>query len=306
MNTTLAVIPGGLTSRGRTFACERFAYGQFAYGHFAYGQFAYGHSAYGQFAYGQFAYGHSAYGQFAYGHSAYGQFAYGHSAYGQFAYGHSAYGQPWAKPGDPLLMEDPKITAIADKYKKTPAQILIRYQKLKDLTCAHEYYAVAVSNRFDVLDALEDPVELWGTFKRETLQAAKECIGERPRSRCGFVSTEKLEKIEESRKLPGLLGTGTSTGLCHAGLEPSWGETRRGAVVDLSSSGRHRKAQIQRDIIVIPKSITQSRIESNIQVFDFSLSAEDMQTIDTFDCNGRVLHLTWVNDHKDYPFHDEY
>ncbi|KAG0710017.1 hypothetical protein GWK47_023656 [Chionoecetes opilio] len=71
-------------------------------------------------------------------------------------------------------------------------------EKLKDLTCAHEY-AVAVSNRFDVLGALGDPVELWDTFKRETLQAAKECIGERPRSRRGFVSTETLEKIEESR-----------------------------------------------------------------------------------------------------------
>ncbi|KAG0698159.1 Protein spinster [Chionoecetes opilio] len=71
-------------------------------------------------------------------------------------------------------------------------------EKLKDLTCAHEY-AVAVSNRFDVLGALGDPVELWDTFKRETLQAVKECIGERPRSRRGFVSTETLEKIEESR-----------------------------------------------------------------------------------------------------------
>ncbi|KAG0710377.1 Craniofacial development protein 2 [Chionoecetes opilio] len=70
-------------------------------------------------------------------------------------------------------------------------------EKLKDLTCVHEY-AVAVSNRFDVLGALGDPVELWDTFKRETLQAAKECIGERPRSRRGFVSTETLEKIEES------------------------------------------------------------------------------------------------------------
>ncbi|KAG0710316.1 Craniofacial development protein 2 [Chionoecetes opilio] len=44
-------------------------------------------------------------------------------------------------------------------------------EKLKDLTCAHNY-AVAVSNRFDVLGALEDLVELWDTFKRETLQVA--------------------------------------------------------------------------------------------------------------------------------------
>ena len=71
-------------------------------------------------------------------------------------------------------------------------------EKLKDLACAHEY-AVTVSNQFEVLGTLEDPVELWDTFKRETLNAAKRCIGERPRSRGGFVSAETLENIEKSR-----------------------------------------------------------------------------------------------------------
>ncbi|KAK4323141.1 hypothetical protein Pmani_006143 [Petrolisthes manimaculis] len=99
--------------------------------------------------------------------------------------------RPWAKPEDPLLLEEPKLVAIAEKYKRTPAQIAIRYQ-------------------------------------------------------------------------------------------------------------------VQRDVIVIPKSVTKSRIESNLQVFDFKLSSEDMKTIDSFDCNGRALHLDWVKEHKYWPFNTEF
>uniref|UniRef100_T1P7I4 Aldo/keto reductase n=1 Tax=Musca domestica TaxID=7370 RepID=T1P7I4_MUSDO len=100
--------------------------------------------------------------------------------------------RPWAKPGDPILMEDPKIVAIATKYSKTPAQILIRYQ-------------------------------------------------------------------------------------------------------------------IQRGNIVIPKSVTKSRIASNFDVFGFELSAEDMANIDSFDCNGRLVPLLNVYGHPHHPFeNDEY
>ena len=61
---------------------------------------------------------------------------------------------------------------------------MFHFDKRKDLTCAL-VYAVTVSNRFGVLDILEDPEELWDTFKRETIEAAKECIGERPRLHLG-------------------------------------------------------------------------------------------------------------------------
>ena len=68
------------------------------------------------------------------------------------------------------------------KSRKPPRydHTVFHLEKLKDLTCAQEY-AVTVSNRFGALDTLEDPKELWDTFKRKTLEAAKECIGERPR-----------------------------------------------------------------------------------------------------------------------------
>jgi len=99
--------------------------------------------------------------------------------------------RPWAKPDDPQLLDDPKVKAVAEKYSKTPAQILLRYQ-------------------------------------------------------------------------------------------------------------------VQRGNITIPKSVTKSRIIENAQIFDFELSAEDVTTIDSFDCDGRVCHLNWVKDHKDYPFNIEF
>jgi len=96
--------------------------------------------------------------------------------------------RPWAKEGEPVLMEHPKITAIAKTHGKTPAQVLIRFQ-------------------------------------------------------------------------------------------------------------------IQRGVICIPKSVTKSRIESNMKVFDFELSKEEMATLEGMDCNGRVLGLEWIKDHPHYPFH---
>ena len=86
------------------------------------------------------------------------------------------------------------------KSRKPPRSnhTVFHLEKLKHLTCA-QGYAVTVSNRFGAFDILEYPEELWDTFKHDTLEGAKECIGERPRSRNGFTSVETLESIEESR-----------------------------------------------------------------------------------------------------------
>lgn len=84
--------------------------------------------------------------------------------------------RPWAKADDPQLMDEPKLVAIAKKYNKSTAQILIRYQ-------------------------------------------------------------------------------------------------------------------IQSGNIVIPKSVTKSRIISNFEVFGFELAAEDLAVIEEFECNGRLVAL---------------
>lgn len=99
--------------------------------------------------------------------------------------------RPWAKPGDPSLLQDPKIVAIAEKYGKEPAQVLIKFQA-------------------------------------------------------------------------------------------------------------------QRGVVVIPKSVTAARIKSNIQIFDFELTDEEVKTIASFDRGYRFVPFDQWKDHKYFPFNIEY
>jgi len=53
---------------------------------------------------------------------------------------------------------------------------------------------------------------------------------------------------------------------------------------------------VQRDLVVIPKSTHRDRIEENAQIFDFTLSDEDMAALDALDetgGTGRALERKW-------------
>ncbi|CAH1175846.1 unnamed protein product [Phaedon cochleariae] len=62
------------------------------------------------------------------------------------------------------------------------------------------------------------------------------------------------------------------------------------------------KYQVQRGCITIPKSVNKSRIQQNFEIWDFTLSQEDIDLINTFDCNGRTCPYDDAFTHKDHPF----
>ncbi|CAH8566613.1 unnamed protein product [Heterobilharzia americana] len=63
---------------------------------------------------------------------------------------------------------------------------------------------------------------------------------------------------------------------------------------------------VQRNLIVVPKSVTAKRIEENFQIFDFKLSNEEMHQLNTKGLNKRQFELQQMSEHPEYPFKEEY
>lgn len=60
--------------------------------------------------------------------------------------------------------------------------------------------------------------------------------------------------------------------------------------------------QVQRNIIVIPKSSNKERLKSNFEIFDFTLSQEEMKDIEELNCNLRICTMNHSIHHPHYPF----
>jgi len=61
---------------------------------------------------------------------------------------------------------------------------------------------------------------------------------------------------------------------------------------------------IQREIVVIPKSVTPKRIEENFKVFDFTLTSDEMEAMDNLGVNHRTFgdEMIALKDHPEYPW----
>ncbi|XP_035764398.1 aldo-keto reductase family 1 member D1-like isoform X2 [Neolamprologus brichardi] len=63
---------------------------------------------------------------------------------------------------------------------------------------------------------------------------------------------------------------------------------------------------VQRGVVVIPKSFSPARIKENFEIFDFSLSDADMKAVEGLNKNIRFVELVMWSDHPEYPFHDDF
>jgi aldehyde reductase len=65
------------------------------------------------------------------------------------------------------------------------------------------------------------------------------------------------------------------------------------------------KFQIQRGVIVIPKSSNPERQKENFDVWDFELSKEDIISLESLNKNARYFEFNTAKHLKDYPFLEE-
>jgi aldehyde reductase len=63
---------------------------------------------------------------------------------------------------------------------------------------------------------------------------------------------------------------------------------------------------LQRNTIVIPKSVSKNRLQENFDVFNFNLSEQEMTKVDNLNRNWRMVALERDLTHPYYPFHAKF
>ena len=74
----------------------------------------------------------------------------------------------------------------------------------------------------------------------------------------------------------------------------------------VGGAGRQLRWLIQRDVVIIPKSVRRERMAQNLDVFDFALTDDEMQRISTLDTGTSQFFdhrdpamVSWLNSHRD-------
>ncbi|VDO01866.1 unnamed protein product [Rodentolepis nana] len=84
------------------------------------------------------------------------------------------------------------------------------------------------------------------------------------------------------------------------------------AVVEIANKHKVTPAQVlirhglQRNMVVIAKSVTPERIHKNFDVLSFELTKEEMDKLNHAGTSIRLFKIPAMVDHPEYPFHDEY
>ncbi|VDO16068.1 unnamed protein product [Rodentolepis nana] len=84
------------------------------------------------------------------------------------------------------------------------------------------------------------------------------------------------------------------------------------AVVEIANKHKVTPAQVlirhglQRNLVVIAKSVTPERIRTNFDVFGFELTNEEMDKLNNSGMNIRLFKVPSIAQHPEYPYNDEF
>ncbi|VDO05111.1 unnamed protein product [Rodentolepis nana] len=85
-----------------------------------------------------------------------------------------------------------------------------------------------------------------------------------------------------------------------------------GVVVEIANKHKVTPAQVlirhglQRNLVVIAKSVTPERIRTNLDVLGFELTNEEMDKLNKAGLNTRLYRISSLAEHPEYPYHDEF